>query len=644
MKQSYLVIFLLLWNAVAFGQRYVGPVGLQPDYHAPPPSPHFVPAHPHAGKTSMLNNVVPLGRASNMFTHQVTKQNVVYANDSLDLVIFGHRQDVSLFGSPSGKMRYDMSTDGGQSWVTEIGTLNPQHLFSFRFPNLTGFNPDGSSDPLQTKIAYWGVTINGNGTALEGYATGVADVTDDNVNQVATTEDYVFQSLPTFLPGGLIESEPGVFWVVTEASDGGQVPVFHDSTMVYRGTWNAGTRKVDWVFHGGISAPHLMLNGQGLEQKPNIGFSPDGTTGWIAFLGDLVGGRDSVFQPIVIKSTDSGQTWGSPAEINLSQFQHVLDSLARTPGGSGTPTIAFDQDLVVDKNGNPHFVTVVGHGDMYTIDADRWMGLYDITSTDGGATWEARFISPVVNFRAGFGNPLVFIDNYCQASRTEDGEYVFFSWTDTDSALSVDNIAPNLMLAGFRVDDGFRTCNVNLTVGDPIWDGSIITPTMAPTVIVDEDSGRFRMPIVFTQFLLNDPRQQVQFHYLGNDAVFCLNDFQDPASLDLWWQANCNWFGQTCSITAQENPQAASALEMALFPNPARDQATMRISGLEKGPARIRVTDILGKEHRRYDRTFGGTGQLRLDLHLAGLSDGIYIVSVRNEGHHLRRKLVVRGR
>ena len=48
----------------------------------------------------------------------------------------------------------------------------------------------------------------------------------------------------------------------------------------------------------------MGFNGNSQKVAPNMAFSPDGTTGWVVTLGDLVGGKDSTFQPIFMKSSN----------------------------------------------------------------------------------------------------------------------------------------------------------------------------------------------------------------------------------------------------------------------------------------------------------------------------------------------------
>ena len=67
---------------------------------------------------------VAMGRASNAYSAVTTEQNQVYANDANDQVVFIHRQDVSVWGgggNASGKLRYDISTDGGATFSNDIG-------------------------------------------------------------------------------------------------------------------------------------------------------------------------------------------------------------------------------------------------------------------------------------------------------------------------------------------------------------------------------------------------------------------------------------------------------------------------------------------------------------------------------------------
>lgn len=627
------------------------------EFVAPTSLPHSVPVAPNytpSGKTAgQLTNLSTLGRASNVFTILRTEQNQVYANDTMDMVAFIHRQDVTIWGggtTNNGKLRYDVSINRGANWGTDVGALQTQYSVAARYPQMTGLNPLASDSAKGTKLAYFAAALNSAGNAWDGYVAGVSEVKMDQNSPPTATENYVFQGKTGYLPGGLCEGKPGEYWTVSRATDGAVAVTNYDSTMVYKGVWNSNTQDIDWTTFTSITLPHNAYNNEIEQTGTNIAFSPDGETGWICMLADLQGGLDTVFSPVFIKSTDGGNTWGAPYEVNLSSFQHIVDSINfyvvvdsasgdTIPAGSGIPTTAFDCDIVVDANGNPHMVVVIGNGTNYSIQSGLWKGVYDITTTDGGTTWEARFISPCLTFRGEHGidpqGNAMTMDNHPQASRSQDGKYIFYSWTDSDTMvvgyLEQDNLAPNLMISGYRITDNYRTCNYAVNAGDILWDGKALWPTMAPTVLGNESDGSFNLPIVFANMLQNDPSAPTQFHYIGNDAAFCMTDFQDPTTLNLGWTSQCNYFGSTCIISNREPVTPGGVDEPKLFPNPNQGLVTVRLPKDHKILESIEVFDLNGRlVHQERPSQFGA-GSQDIDIVLYDLLPGIYTYRITTD-------------
>jgi hypothetical protein len=381
----------------------------------------------------------------------------------------------------------------------------------------------------------------------------------------------MFLNAKSYLPGGLCEGRSGEFWMADFSYDGTSIT---DSFYIYKGSYNSNTHDVDWVRHTSIG-PNYSKTFDGASRKvsANIAFSPTGSTGWAAFLGDLTGGSDSTYNPVFIKSSDGGATWGAPVEIDLRAISFVgdypglkaeLQALwvdgGGNPQGSGRPTCAFEFDITVDANGNPHMFVVVANttnSPSYNLSSGLAKVALDITSDDGGATWKAIKISPILTFRGEFGTPdptdgsLIVMDNYPQISRTESGSHIFYSWVDSDTAVvgygERSNLAPNLRIAGLRIADSYQTCPRWVTNGDFIWDGKVLFPTMAPIVLTDNSAAAdYKLPIVALEMLTNDQLNPCQMWYFGNDAILFEGDFASPAVLNL---DSCNYVAMSQSDT-----------------------------------------------------------------------------------------------
>ncbi|MCB9235731.1 MAG: T9SS type A sorting domain-containing protein [Bacteroidia bacterium] len=622
--------------------------------------------HSAAGQTALKAtagiNPIKIGRASNVYSHLRQEQNNVYADNSLGdgMVVYLHRHDVTIWGggaSANGKLRYDISIDGGNSFSSDVGVLNSTYTRPARYPNVTGHNPNGETSAVDTKLFYCAPTLD-NQPDWDGHVTGYGAV--QTSGSPTYTEHYGLLGQNTLLPGGLTRSDDNTFWAVDAAYSGNG-----DSIYVYKGTYS--NNDVSWGRSHALAPNHYTGNNNGspVMVGPNMEFSPDGTVGWIAWLGDLVGGHDSLLSPCFIKSTDGGVTWGdtSAYEVDLRNIPWIYDSLTSfwvnidsvtgdtVPAGSGNPTCGFDFDLTVDNNGNPHLVVIIGNGTSpggdppaYSIFSGINKFIADIYSSDGGTTWDATYLAPILTFRGEFGTPddqgaLLNMDNVCQASRTPDGTRIFFSWVDSDTSVigfgESDNLAPNLRIASKRITDGKQTCWKRITDGDQIWDGKIMYPMMSPEVLSATSGNRHYLPLVYFNMVNNDQLGPTEFLYIGNDAQILESDYMDPATLNLQFGAECSpvFVGNLDPIPA--------GIGFTSFPNPTSGDATVRFNLEKQSDIEIDLLNLYGQKIMDVAQGTFAQGRHDILVNTSSLSDGVYFYSLRVGDKLYSNKMVV---
>lgn len=473
-------------------------------------------------------NPIQLGSSSNIETITQTSQNQVYVDNQTNTVVFIHRQDVTLWGGSDGQFRYDISTDNGNTFNIDIGDLQPTNSKQGRHPQITVYNPNQSSNPLNTQFVFWGATLD-PAFNFNGHVAGIGDVVTSG--QPTNTENYLFNNQPTHITGGLCQGQPGEFWLIEADYDDIDFSGFITWT---KGTYNMNTEDIDWEIpeavnpgHDNAASPDILL--------PNIAFSPDGSVGWMAFGGDITGSTDGVYSPIFYRSLNGGDSWVGPFFLNFNNVTWIDDRLSQFGSGSGDYGMVHSFDLTVDANGNPHLLTVVGHISNFEVQEGAYSKLLvDVTSDNLGGSFKANYVAPVLNNWGLFGTPdnngdLFETDNFCQISRSEDGQIIFYDWID--SVVEDGNgdyeytglIAPNLRASAYHVNDNTRTCIRKVTDLDFIWDGRALCPTVAPTVV--EDNGQYKVPVVMVEMISNDQSQPCQFHYFGNEIVFGDGDF-----------------------------------------------------------------------------------------------------------------------
>jgi uncharacterized repeat protein (TIGR01451 family) len=508
-----------------------------------------------AAKTAAITPV-PIGSAANAMGAIITENNCVFANDSTGEVIFIHRNNPSIWGGTGFGLRYDISTDNGLTWTTDRGELNPTNQ-SGRYPQIAGYDAPGSTTPLTGKVIWTAehfVTPN-----WTGFAVGTSSrVTTGN----PVIQDTLLTTSLQSPNGSLTEGKRGEYWTCRFTYDGTNIT---DTLKIYKGIYNTGTQTVAWGLHATKIMPWSMsYDGTAHALSPSVAFSPDGNTGWIATLGDLATAPDSLFYPILLKSTDGGATWGNPVEVDLNSFPWVYDSLRAlwvdslgNPASTGRATAAFDYDLTVDASGNPHMFFVIATGSaatqspMYSLYSGLAKYAVDLTSFNQGTNFDLRLVAPILTFRTmefGATATTVNMDNYPQISRTQDGNYILYSWTDSDTCIFTgsmngigfgesDNAAPNLWIAGMRLSDGYFTCITGVSAGDLIWEGRVMFPQMAPEVLVSGSGPNsvYHLPIVVTEMPAMEPADPTFYHYFGNDAILAESLFTYPPGSTVTW-------------------------------------------------------------------------------------------------------------
>ncbi len=460
---------------------------------------------------------VPLGSAGNLFTILDGHVNRVAVNNDLNTVTFIHRSNPDSFpASNVGQYRYDVSYDNGGTWSLNHGVLNPkgnQQSLAGRYPNNIIFNPAGNSDPDNAYMGYIGSWLPFDaGGSWDGYFSGVARLDNDTSTfreNVASPNDS-----DVAIIRGMCAGKLGEFWAVDWSYD----EVVNDGILIMKGVWNSVDKDIDWALYQKLIPPFdVSFDGTAQATAVNISFDPSGRYGWIAFLGDVTPGGVNTFFPAFYSSSDSGVTWNGPTVIRIDTFANVVNALV----ADTMPSTAFDNDLVVDADGNPHLLVVLGStGNDYAISTGVSAGLkiYDVTYVNpgSGGSWQAIFLDSISTFRGDI-TPDVTEDNRPQAAISPDGQKVFFGWLDSDPNITGGtNDLPNFKTRAYDVNTGLGTPVVNWTENDNNWNGGALFASTAP-VVLTPSNGVYNIPTVFTE--MNNSGSDGDptfFHYVQN--------------------------------------------------------------------------------------------------------------------------------
>ncbi|MEZ4775060.1 MAG: T9SS type A sorting domain-containing protein [Bacteroidia bacterium] len=483
-----------------------------------------------------------IGEASNAFTFILPDNNQIGVAADVGLnggsVAFIYRQNINQCGgtgSESGKYRYSISTNGGTTWNVGtpggcygLGPINTAYSQASRYPNMGLFLPPGQNpDTLNLAMTYVGPVLTAAGSGWDGNVIGT--VTDLTTTPVSTQEIYPFQAGNQYFSYSLTERVPGEWWYASFTWDGTNVG---SDVILNKGVWDNTTESLTWSTVATLS-PNYYLGFDGSPTRAgsmNMAFSPDGMTGYVGLIADLVGGADSVMSPCFAATTDGGANWGNFVQFDMSQYYNrgLLDTTNQyfididTITGDTVPisnrvTSAFDFDLTVDKNGNPHLLAVVGSASLsnsdgtydfpgYSIFSGLGLFVFDFTK-DSYGDWNMLYVSKQTAFRGSFGDPanptgselLEGIDPWMQVARSTDGSVVFFSWTDTDStgnsANFTSNTRPDQITAAYNVDNNTITNAINRTGDDANWASRALMPRVSSIALYDKIS-KYTLPTV----------------------------------------------------------------------------------------------------------------------------------------------------
>jgi PKD repeat protein len=525
MKHFYLLAIALccLSGVVQAQQRSTAP-GIPPS-HEPTPaanarmSAYVAPNHlPPAPLGGTCTGVDSLSSSSNLFTNILTEANPVAVDNATNSIIFIHRNNATAFGGHSGQLRYDLSTNGGTSWTSNAGPVNPLSVNGTngaRYPNVAIYNPAGNTDPNNAYLAYYAPTV---AATFNGHVSGVR-----RLNGTGNTETYnQAGAAQPLIPRSLVKGAPGVFWSIDAVYNGTVTTGFR----VLKGTWNAGSSDFVWAVNTTLTpAFNTAYDGTAHTSDFGIAFDPTGNIGWICFLGHLSGGPATyVYSPIFYQTTNGGTSWSGPTEVKVGQFPCIAGNIT----APNTATTAFDMDLTVDAEGNPHCVTIAANGDnAYAVYFASWHTIVDINRDHG--MWSADIIAPVFRGRGTWGTApnAVSMDMECQIARSEDGNKLFYLWGDADSSNLNANQQPDLYGRSYNLLNRSFSPVKNFTGCHPIFGGRAIFPKAAETARTV--TGGNQVAVVIGRLLgaAQDPIAVSSFHFVDS-VYFYDNEYTLP--------------------------------------------------------------------------------------------------------------------
>ncbi|MGC8864436.1 MAG: T9SS type A sorting domain-containing protein [Bacteroidales bacterium] len=672
MKKTLLFVALTVFTFSLFGQKgpqlkQSVPVNFQPQKimeayepmsSTPLPAATFSQGS-HNGSKGIVS-VIPIGTSANAYGYGYAggQKTLVWADDNLKTVINTHRMGPgSTPPSLSGYLAVDRGLNMGATpgdWTNNMqiyAALIPggqYYLDAARYPQGVIYNPEGNTDPANAYTVFFAPNLSNTTSTWGGLSYGVANL----MNNADSTKHLRAYNPPpyTYIPDGMDINKQGVVLVsdIDQDWSTGSV-VYQGNIIIYRGVWDAVEKD---VFYEDILLPVATLDNS-RPADDRVAFSPDGQTAWMVALGNtgnLTTPGMLNYYPILYKSTDAGQTWEGPIEVQLdgengiqAVVYELLDdtmiaALYNPPLPDRTQigyTTAFDCDIVVDKFGNPHIgviVGVTGNSDYSIVSAHGAFAAMDIYSIDGGTTWMGQIMGYPKQFRGTFGD--LTEDNRIQIASNWTGDKVFVAWLDTDPSIAQENNQPDIYCRGFDLmankitgvaqGAGYLDQPNNVTYFSDVYFQAYFFG-MSRYTLTDND--KFIIPFVVEG--LTDPAgvtNPVQFKYIP-DFYYTDADFVFPV-------------GNPGVGISPVNRIEASVSE--INPNPARENASIMIT--VENPTRLTYTIFSASGQKMLESNVINlsSGSSYVNIPVDRLNAGVYLVKLNINNQSITRKLMVK--
>ncbi len=480
----------------------------------PVKAPQFraIPAENSASRADRSLSKIAVSSSGNLYGVVRSSSNCVDADDSLNSVIFTFRTDDSVYhGSNSSRYRFVLSTDGGATFTSPSKELNKNVVYAnsgvnARYPQGLIYRAPGVTVADSAYVVYSGTWHNGSAGIWSGESRGVGQLGNDSTT-FTEHDPNINTGLGVY---GLISSSlakgGNKFYNVNEAnhSTSYTTDAILNGLTLMTGQWNASTKDVDWTDTHGPTVSfdvYPTQASQSLYGGQTIAFDPTGQTGYWVGTGDINPGDGiAEMKPFFSKTTDGGQNWSDFETIaldSITSFQRPPMVIDPNSGDSVASSINIYRvvDVAVDYLGNPHIGIVAQLNINYDVTAGSFISygnqLFDLTTGSNlcNSGWIANYIKPMHSLFSQFTgitdetSTTGLTDDYrLQASRSQDGKYIFFLWNETDSTIAsqftdYDNQSPDLLGVGIDIVNAKTTAIKNFTAGDGLFGGQ--TPSFA---------------------------------------------------------------------------------------------------------------------------------------------------------------------
>lgn len=492
------------------------------------------------GGTPVIYGVsVLVDSMQNGYSTQASYTRQIYFDNASNSVVLVHRGS-TLYGSLSGGIHYNWSTDGGATWGPRSSQVNGSLAQqSARHPSIVI-----SNDGITPKPAgYWGELISG---AFGGLGLFYDEEIGADLTTPTAWEDFDNDPSISVPDAPFVNGAGHVFFTVADLGASSGAPQWLMKSTDGGMTWS------------GISAGVYFIGDadQDAFQGAHGSFGPDGLHGGIGFIGAADGGAE--YQLGWKPTTDGGATWGAIEWINLGSVTGVPANADLMENDANDYS---ECDFVMDGNNHPHIAATLidTTGDLYYI--------VDIHHT--GTGWACSVVAQVDHFLfPQYGT----LDgrNENELARTPDGMKLIYKYVDgtigpssvgADSTTNVD-----IYLATLDVASG--------TWGGPVNETS--TPTLREKFSnIAPIASSTKVKLLWTKFALDDQSDT------GNPAYYYFIDANIPAATGIGDGTHARTFA------LKQN-----------YPNPFNPTTNIEYTLNTASSVTLRIYNVMGQEVR----------------------------------------------
>lgn len=594
----------------------------------------------------------------------------------------------------SGVIVAEISTNWGTTWDSTCIYSNGTDWG--RYPQGSIYNPSGNTSIANAYVVGSGPTVGASSFSGSWYASKSLTSYNTTASTAPGAQQFFQFTAPPYPAGMNRHGWPRNGFSVT--NDGvahalgylANDPAGNSTTRGYAvitGTFNGAT--FDWKMDSII--PDAVMKSDGFSKQLTEGqmvWNQAGTIGYVVGIGALNGSTKAnrSYQPIIYKkdlTASPNATWTLVNQLDFNTTfttipYHLPGHAVRFPVVTGdTTAIPFtnDFDITIDGNNNLHigivfmsgfsdhpdslqyystYTSIINAGESY-----RWQHLpgerpyiYDFIG-NGITPWKMQVIDSIssespgsVTGRGGYnenpwdpsgtGGAKMEIESRLNMGHTPDGQYVSFSWAESDSLFTNGalkfNTLPDVKVRLMALNSGTNTYVMDM--------GTDLNVTASDNNVRSRATFHYMSPVTGAATIYTSVTSSYTVDVRIPFTVTNSNPYSQLTN-------NATWFGNNLCSFKFSQPSTVGIDELGgqlstsvLYPNPAKNNAVFAFNLEQSAEVDVVMMNTVGQVVRKY-QAHAGVGSNSMNLDLVGLSSGIYMVNVKAGSSNTTKKLII---